>query len=83
MDSKIKIYFEATWNFRDSRLDRPPHIFHVEFYRDALDCLPDMENEYRRDLNITFFSAMEKEFPEFTDKEFKITSLGINQYFYV
>ena len=83
MDSKIKIYFEVTWIFKDSRVDRPPHIFHVEFYRDALDCLPDMENDDQLDLHIAFYSALEKECPEFNDKEFKITSLGINQYCYV
>jgi len=83
MDSKIKIYFEVTWIFKDNRVDRSPHIFHVEFYRDALDCLPDMENDDQLDLHIAFYSALEKECPEFNDKEFKITSLGINQYCYV
>ena len=74
MDSKIDIYFDATWIFRDGRLDRPLHIFHVEFFRDALDC----QSDDRLDLNIAFYSALEKEFPEFNDKEFKITSLVIN-----
>ena len=87
MDPTIKIYFEATWIFTDGRADRPPHIFHVDFFRDALNFEnqvrsgPNKEDDHYRlqqALSTAFSEGLQKECPEFNDKEFKITSLVIN-----
>lgn len=80
MDPTIKIYFEVTWIFTDGRADRPPHIFHVDFFRDALN----FENQVRSGpkkeddqvLSTTFSEVLQKECPEFNDKEFQLTSLS-------
>ena len=73
-----KIYFKAIWIFKDGR-NSVISDFNVEIYKDVFDSIRNTDMEESKHIYKRFSSSFRKAFPQFNNKDFKMT--GVGKYF--
>jgi len=70
-----KIYFKAVWIFKDGR-NSVSSNFSVDIYEDVFDSIRNTDMEESEHILDRFSSSFRKAFPQFNNKDFKMTAVG-------
>ena len=72
-----KIYFNATWVFKDGR-NSVSIDFCVDIYQDVFESIPNTDLQEHQHISKQFSLVFLRAFPQFNNTEYKMTALGKN-----